>query len=97
MAYGIIHNNHFYMWHPKKKDGTEMKKTWTQRVWVPWKIGEGDTCVPFKTEEEATAFATETFWKDGSFRIVELDEENRPIITEELEKLGYGGPLPDAE
>ena len=25
MKYGIIHNNHFYMWHPKKKDGTEMK------------------------------------------------------------------------
>ena len=89
--YGIIHNNHLLMYNPLNSRGEKMKKTSTMKIWVPWSNTTGSACVPFDTYEAAEEFAKEIFAeREDTFRIVELDEENQPVMTEELKKLKYG-------
>lgn len=95
-SYGIIHNNHWYFWHPLKKDGTPMKKKWHKKIWVNWSGSNPDVCQCFDSAEKAQEVAEGLFYNPNSFRIVELDEDAQPIITKDLEELGYGEPLPDA-
>ena len=63
--YGIVHNNYYYLWHPRKKDGTVMKKTWRTKIWVPWAVADVNSrCVPYDSYEEALTSAQEMFWNE---------------------------------
>ena len=93
--YGIVHNNYFVIYHKRNSRGEKMKKQETKRIWVPWAMCGGASCVPFDTREEAQTCADGLFIDKNSFRIVELDENGYPVMTEELEKLGYGAEHPE--
>ena len=89
--YGIVHNNYFVMHNARMKNGREIKRVLKTKVWSHYGHGNGYEvpCIAFDTYEEAENLAKELFWNDKSFYIAELDENNFPIVTEELEALGY--------
>jgi hypothetical protein len=88
MPYGVVHNNFWYFYYPVKADGTKSKQQYLKRIWVP--LGHENTFLKFDTEEAAISAASEQYYNEKSWKVIEIDEEGNPVPSPEVEKLKLG-------
>lgn len=87
--YGILHNQHMTFFHKIRNDGTPTKREYRENRWAGWCTANGDALIGFDSEEAAREFA-ESVFLPKRWKVVEIDEDGNPVLTQEqIDDLKY--------